>query len=73
MKKLAITLSIFPGVLFVIALVSYLGSSFAEMGQASGGVDIGLCLLILSAIINIPTVVVWEFYVASRRDEAAER
>ena len=73
MKKLAITLSIFPGILFVIALVSYLGSSFTEMGQASGGVDIGLCLLMLAGMINVPTLVVWVFYIASRRDGATGR
>ncbi len=70
---MAITLTIFPGILFVIALISYMTSSFAEMGLASGGVDIGLCLLILSAVVNIPTLVVWVFYMASRRDEAVER
>ena len=73
MKKLAITLSIFPGMLFVIALVSYVLSATAEQGLPSGGVNIGLCLLMLAGMINVPTLVVWVFYFAGRRDEAAGR
>ena len=64
MKKLAIALSIFPGALFVIALLSFVISSIAERNLPSGGVNIGLSLLLLSALINIPTIVVWVTFIA---------
>ena len=69
MKKLAIILSIFPGILFVIALLSYVICFFAELNLPSGGVNIGLSLLLLAAIINIPTLVVWVIFLARKRHE----
>ena len=69
MKKLAIVLSIFPGILFVIALLSYVICFFAERDLPSGGVNIGLSLLLLAALINIPTVVVWVIFLSMKRHE----
>ena len=73
MKKLAITLSIFPGILFVIALVSYVICSIAERDLPAGGVNIGRCLLLLAAMLNVPTLMVWVFYLVGRRDDLAGR
>lgn len=72
MKKLAIVLSIFPGILFVIALLSYVICFFAERNLPSGGVNIGLSLLLLAALINIPTIVVWVILLARKRDEGTK-
>ena len=69
MKKIAIALSIFPGSLFVIALVSFVVCSIVELGLAGGGANIGLGLLALAALINLPTFVVWIVYLANLRDE----
>lgn len=62
MKKLAIILSIFPGILFVIALGSYLICSYLERDLPPGSANIGLGLLFLSALINIPTMAAWCIY-----------
>ena len=72
MRKLAIGLSIFPGILFVIALLSYVICFFAERSLPSGGVDIGLSLLLLAALINIPTIVVWVIFLARKRGEGTK-
>jgi hypothetical protein len=62
MKKLAIILSIFPGILFVIALGSYVICSYLERDLPRGSANIGLGLLFLAALINIPTMVAWCIY-----------
>lgn len=72
MKKLGIVLSIFPGILFVIALLSYVICFFAERNLPSGGVNIGLSLLLLAAFINIPTIVVWVIFLARKRGEGTK-
>lgn len=72
MRKLAIALSVFPGILFVIALLSYVICFFAERNLPSGGVNIGLSLLLLAALINIPTIVVWVILLARKRDEGTK-
>lgn len=59
MRKLAIVLTIFPGSLFVLAAGSYTACRLAEAGLPSGGPDIGLGLLLVAALINIPTVLAW--------------
>ncbi|NNC89723.1 MAG: hypothetical protein HKN82_14805 [Akkermansiaceae bacterium] len=69
MKKLAIALSIFPGILFVIALLSYVICFIAERNMPPGGVDIGLSLLLLAALINIPTIVAWVVFLVRKRGE----
>ncbi|MBT8044949.1 MAG: hypothetical protein KJO79_08355 [Verrucomicrobiae bacterium] len=73
MKKLAIALTIFPGVLFVIALISYVICSIAERNLPPGGVNIGLSLLLLAALINIPTIVVWLIFLARQRGNGEQR
>lgn len=72
MKKVAIALSIFPGILFVIALISYLICSVAERNLPPGGVNIGLSLLLLAALINIPTMVAWLILLARKRDQGVQ-
>ena len=72
MKKLAIVLSIFPGILFVIALLSYVICFFAERNLPSGGVNIGLSLLLLAALVNIPTIVAWVIFLARKRGEGTK-
>ena len=72
MKKLAIALSIFPGILSVIALLSYLVCFFAERNLPPGGVNIGLSLLLLAALINIPTVLAWVVFFARTRGEGGK-
>ena len=67
MKKLAIALSIFPGILLVIALLSYVICSIAERNLPPGGVNIGLSLLLLAALINIPTMAAWLVFLARKR------
>ena len=69
MKKPAIALSIFPGALFVIALLSYVICLFAERNLPPGGVNIGLSLLLLAALINIPTILAWVIFFARTRGE----
>lgn len=72
MKKLAIILSIFPGILFVIALGSYLICSFLERDLPPGSANIGLGLLFLAALINIPTMVAWCIYFARKSGGGAQ-
>ena len=72
MKKLAVALSIFPGILFVIALLSYVVCFFAERNLPPGGVNIGLSLLLLAALINIPTIVAWVIFFARKRGEGTK-
>ena len=72
MKKLAIALSVFPGILFVIALLSYVICFFAERSLPSGGVNIGLSLLLLAALVNIPTIVAWVIFLARKRGEGTK-
>ena len=72
MKKLAVTLSIFPGILFVIALLSYVICVIAERNLPPGGVNIGLSLLLLAALINIPTILAWVIFFARKRGEGRE-
>ena len=72
MKNLAIALSIFPGILFVIALLSYLICFFAERNLLPGGVNIGLSLLMLAALINIPTVLAWVVFFSTKRGEGGK-
>lgn len=67
MKRIAIVLSIFPGSLFILALVSFVVCSIAELGLASGSANIGLGLLFIAFLINIPTLIVWGLYFATRR------
>jgi hypothetical protein len=72
MKRIAIALSVFPGSLLVLALVSYVFSSIAEAGLPGGGVNIGLCLLLLALLVNIPTILVWIGCAVKRRGPAEE-
>lgn len=72
MKKLAIALSIFPGILFVIALLSYVICSVAERNLPPGGVNIGLSLLLLAALINIPTLAAWLIFLATKRGQGVQ-
>ena len=72
MKKLAISLSIFPGMLFVIALLSYVICSIVERNLPPGGVDIGLGVLLLAALINIPTMVAWLVFLARKRGDGVQ-
>ena len=65
-KKIAIALTIFPGSLFVLALASYIVCSIAELGLASGSANIGLGLLCIAVLINIPTFIAWGLYFATR-------
>ena len=73
MKKLAIALSIFPGILFVIALLSCVICSVAERNLPPGGVNIGLSLLLLAALINIPTMAAWLIFLAGKRGQGVQR
>ncbi len=66
LKSIAIVLSFFPGSVFVLALVSYAVCFVAELGLPGGSANIGLGLLFLAFVINIPTVVVWGLYFATR-------
>ncbi len=67
MKKLAIALSIFPGSFLIIAFFNYVFFSFAERNLAPGGVNIGLSLLLLAALINVPTIIAWVvFFIRNR-------
>ena len=72
MKKLAIILSIFPGILFVIALGSYLICSYLERDLPPGSANIGLGLLFLAALMNIPTMVAWCIYFARKSGGGAK-
>ena len=72
MKKLAIALSVFPGILFVIAFLSYVICFFAESNLPPGGVNIGLSLLLLAALINIPTIAAWVIFFAKKRGEGTK-
>lgn len=65
-KKIAIALTIFPGSLFVLALVSFIVCSIAELGLSSGSANIGLGLLFIALLINIPTFIAWVLYFATR-------
>ena len=66
-KKIAIALTIFPGGLFALALASFIVCSIAELDLASGSANIGLGLLFIALLINIPTIIAWGFYFATRR------
>lgn len=72
MKKLAIALSIFPGGLLVIALLSYVICSIAERNLPPGGANIGLGLLFLAAVVNVPTLLSWILFFARKRGESTE-
>jgi len=72
MKKLAIALSIVPGILFVIALLLYVICSVAERNLPPGGVNIGLSLLLLAALINIPTMAAWLIFLARKRGQSLQ-
>ena len=69
MKKLAIALSIFSGSLLIIALFNYVFFSFVERNLAPGGVNIGLSLLLLAALINVPTIIAWVVFFIRKRGE----
>lgn len=64
MKIVAIALSIFPGSLFVIALVSFVICGIAELGLPGGSANIGLGILFLALIFNIPTILAWSAHFA---------
>ena len=66
MKRVAVALSIFPGSLFVLALASFVICSIAELGLSGGSANIGLGLLLIALIINIPTIAAWVIFVARR-------
>jgi hypothetical protein len=61
-KSFAILLSIFPGILFALALFSYVCCSYAQRNLSKAGADIGLGILMLAALINIPTAIAWFMY-----------
>lgn len=69
MKKFAIALSIFPGSLFIIALLNYAFFAFVERNIAPSGVNIGLSLLLLAALINVPTIISWVVFFIRKRGE----
>ena len=67
MKKIAIVLSVFPGCLFAIALVSLVVCAIAERNlPPAPGANIGLGLLALAALINIPTAIAWMVVLVQR-------
>ena len=67
MKKLAIALTVFPGSLFALALVSFVVCSIAELGLAPGSANIGLGLVLVALTLNIPTIIAWIVYILMRR------
>lgn len=67
MKRIAIALSIFPGSLFILAIGSFVVCAIAELGLAGGSANIGLGLLFIAFLINIPTFIVWGLHFATRR------
>ena len=65
-KKIALLLSIFPGSLFVLAFASYVICSIAESGLPGGTANIGLGILALAALLNLPTMVAWGAWFVSK-------
>ena len=66
-KKIAIVLSVFPGSLFVIALISYICCSIAERDLPKAGVDIGLGILCIAFLVNIPTIIAWGIFLFGKK------
>jgi uncharacterized membrane protein YgdD (TMEM256/DUF423 family) len=58
-KWVAIGLSVFPGSLFVLALLNLVVCGILELNEPRGTANIGLGILYLSAIINVPTMIAW--------------
>jgi len=56
---LVVGISIFTGSILAIAVVSYVVCSIAEAGLPSGSANIGLGLLFLAVLINIPVLIYW--------------
>ena len=66
-KKIAIALSVFPGVLFVGILISYICCSIAERNLPKAGANIGLCILGLAFLVNIPTIIAWIIFLSGKQ------
>ncbi len=66
LKKVAIILTCFPGSLLLIAVLNYLIMGFVESSRSvPGDPNIGAGLLVITALINIPTLIMWLLYLLS--------
>jgi len=67
MKRIATILSVCTGSLFILALTSCIWCSIAERDLPKGGANIGLGILYITLLINIPTIIVWGVYIFKKQ------